>query len=157
MTMSRSLVAGLTFFVAVAPAWAAGTVSGRYVGNDKEAKLAHVLVVPHEDWEGEKAYQIIVSEKDPSASERPDIEAMFGKLGDALVLNVTSSGKMFGTQVAHQALEKAGFSTSGTIEVTGFEIENGTISGHFKTDGEREFFGDRWLVDLTVSGKLPSE
>ncbi len=138
-----------------AGAAAAGTVTGNYVGNGREAKLAFVVVTPHEEFSGEKAWTIVASEKDSSKSKRPDFDAQFGELGDALVVSVTAGGDIFSVQVCHQELEKSGFSSSGTLEVEGFSAAGGKLAGRFFTDGEHEFFGDRWSVDLTLSADLP--
>lgn len=128
---------------------AAGQVTGKYLGNGQEAKLAHAIVLPHEDWSGEKAYTLIFSEQDPKGVKKPDFDAMFGKLGHALVVHVTASGSVFGTQICHQALAKSGFSSSGTVEAKELKVEGGKVSGQLRTDGEKEFFGDLWEIDLT--------
>jgi hypothetical protein len=135
--------------------WSAGQVTGTYVGNGKEARLAHVLVVPQEPFEGETAYTIILSEKDPAGVEKPDFDAMFGKLGHALVISLTRKGAIFSTQVCHQALEKSGFSAVGPLLVEGFKIEGKQLSARFYTKKEDEFFGDKWSADLTVKATLP--
>jgi hypothetical protein len=154
----RSKLVGFVFtagLLAAAAGWCVGQVKGSYVGNGKEAKLAHAVVIPHDAWEGEPAYTIILSEKDPTGVKQPDFDAQFGKLGDALVISVTRKGEIIGTQVCHQALEKAGFSSSGTLDVDNFKIEGKQLSGHFYTKKEEEFFGDKWKVDLTVKAALP--
>ena len=125
-------------------------VSGKYLGNGKPAQLAYARVVPHEKWQDVTAYTLILSEKDPSKVDQPDFDAMFGKLGHALVVNVTEKGSIFGTQVCHQALEKSGFSASGSLELERFSVAGGKLSGHFFTTKEEEFFGDRWEIDLEV-------
>ena len=136
---------------AVAPlAWAASMVTGKYMGNGKPATLAFARVVPHEKWSDETAYTLILTEKDASKVDKPDLDAMFGKLGHALVINITQSGSIFGTQVCHQALEKSGFSAVGPIKVERFSATGGKLSGHFFTEGEDEFFGDKWSVDVEV-------
>ena len=129
---------------------AAGMVSGKYIGNGKPAQLAFARVIPHEKWQDETAYTLILTEKDASKVEKPDFDAMFGKLGHALVINVTQSGSIFGTQVCHQALEKSGFSTVGPIKIERFAAAGGKMSGRFFTEGEQEFSGDKWFVDLEV-------
>jgi hypothetical protein len=128
----------------------AAKVSGEYLGNGKPAKIAHVRVVPHEKWQDETAWTIILSEQDASAAKKPDFDAMFGELGSALVVSVTESGEIFSVQVCHQALEKSGFSSSGTLAVEGFSLAGGKLSGRFFTSKEEEFFDDRWKIDLTV-------
>lgn len=153
----RTLALLLALALAGAAAARAGQVSGKYVGNGREAKLAFVTVIPHEEFSGEKAWTIIASEKDPKGSKKPDFDAQFGELGDALVISVTEKGDIFSVQVCHQQLDKAGFSSSGTLQVDGFSLGGGMISGHFFTKGENEFFGDTWSVDLKISGELPKK
>ena len=130
---------------------AADSLTGKYVGNGREAKLVHVLVQPAEEFSGEKAWTIVASEKDASSSKRPDFDAQFGKLGDALVISITEGGDIFSVQVCHQQLESSGFSTSGTLQVEQFSLADGKLTGHFFTDGEQSFFEDRWSVDVTIS------
>jgi hypothetical protein len=133
-----------------AAAMAAGTVSGKYTGNGKEAKIAHVRVIPKENWQNETAWTVILSEKDASKSEKPEFDAMFGELGSALVVSVTESGSIFSVQVCHQALEKSGLSSIGPLTVEGFSVAGRKLSGHFVMKEEHEFSGDRWFIDLTV-------
>jgi hypothetical protein len=127
-------------------------VSGKYLGNGKAAQLAFARVIPHEPWQDEAAYTLILSEKDASKIDQPDFDAMFGKLGHALVVSITRSGSIFSIQVCHQALEKSGFSTSGTLQTEGFSVAGGKMSGRFFTKGEQEFSGDRWEIDVQVKG-----
>lgn len=154
--MSRQQVSGVVALLALATSAFAGEVSGTYTGNGKAAKLNHAIVVPHEPWDGEPAYTLVLVEKAPSGSMEADTQAMFGKLGDALTITVTKSGKIIGTQVCHQALKKAGFSTVGTIEAEGLKIEGGQLSGRFYTTKEQEFFGDKWQLDLKAKAALPA-
>ncbi|HEV8581248.1 MAG TPA: hypothetical protein VGX68_19455 [Thermoanaerobaculia bacterium] len=141
--------------LAVPAAWSAGQVTGKYIGNGKPAKLAYVVVLPHEPWQGEKAYTIILAEKNPAGVEKPDFDAMFGKLGDALVLSVTGKGDIFSTQVCHQALKRSGFSTSGTVYVDNFKLEGKQLSGRFYTKEKESFFDDSWEADLNVKATVP--
>ena len=151
----RRMPASIAIAALVAQAvLAAGTgmVSGKYLGNGKPAQLGFARVIPHETWQDETTYTLILSEKDASKVEKPDFDAMFGELGHALVVNITEKGSIFGTQVCHQALEKSGFSTVGPIKVERFSTEGGKLSAHLFTDGEQEFSGDTWSIDLEVKG-----
>jgi hypothetical protein len=140
------------FAAQAAVAAGTGTVSGKYIGNGKAAALAFARVIPHDKWQDETAYTLILSEKDASEADKPDFDAMFGELGHALVINITQKGSIFGTQVCHQALEKSGFSSIGPIKVERFSTEGGKLSAHLFTEGEQEFSGDKWSVDLEVKG-----
>jgi hypothetical protein len=152
-----ALLAGLALVLVAATALDAADspVEGSYLGNGEAAELAHVRIIETDPWQGETSYTIVISEKDPSEVAKPDFDAMFGELGDALVVSVTESGEIFSTQVCHQSLEKSGFSSSGSLKIEGFKIEEGELSARFYTDGEQEFSGDRWQVDLKVTGELP--
>lgn len=151
----RLIVFALITLLIVPAAWSIGQVSGKYIGNGKEAKLSHAVVLPHEPWEGETAYTVVLSEKDPTSVKEPDSDAMFGKLGDALVVAITRKGDIFGTQVCHQSLKRAGFSSSGTLFVEDFKIADGQLSGRFFTKEKKTFFDDSWEIDLKFKAKLP--
>jgi len=139
--VSTALVVGaLATAVLTGPA-CAGEVSGKYIGNGKAAKLAYAVVVPHEPWNGEPAYTLVLSEKAASGSMGADDQAMFGKLGDALTITVTKSGKIIGTQVSHAALKRSGFSTVGTIEAEGVKIEAGALSVRLHDGGDEFILG----------------
>ena len=154
---SRRLVAALVLagLLAATAVWSAGQVTGKYMGNDKPAKIAHVAIVSGDPWQGEKVYTIVIAEKDPASVKKPDFDAMFGKLGDALVIGVTRKGEVISTQVCHQALKKSGFSASGSTYVEGFKIDGNQLSGRFFTKEKEEFFGDTWEFNLTVKAPLP--
>jgi hypothetical protein len=154
--MSRACAAGVVAGLVLAGPVLAGEVSGRYMGNGKAAKLVYAVVVPHEPWNGEPAYTLVLSEKEHTGSLGADTQAMFGKLGDALTITVTKSGKIIGTQVSHQSLKKAGFSTVGSIEAEGVKVEGGSLSGRFYTTEEQDFFGDKWELDLKAKAALPA-
>lgn len=151
---SPALVVAVLLSLAAAAAFA-GSVSGKYMGNGKEAKLRFARVVPHEKFDGRTAWTVILSEKDAQSSKHPDMDAMFGELGDALVVSITEPGEIFSTQVCHQALGKAGFSSVGPIHLDRFAKSAGKLSGHLFTEKEQEFFGDRWSLDLEFSAELP--
>jgi hypothetical protein len=149
-----SAAAGLLFLCA-GPADADGRATGRYVANGKAARLEHVRIVPARAYAGKASFRIVVSEKDSSRSQDPALDASFGDLGDALVIGVTEEGAVFGAQVCHQSLKHAGFSSIGPLKVDAFRIENGVLTARFFTNGEEEFSGDTWEVDLSVEGRLP--
>jgi hypothetical protein len=153
--MKKQLAGVIASLVLAAPVLA-GEVSGKYLGNGKPAKLAHAVVVPHEPWNNEPAYTLVMYEKEPTGSMGVDTQAMFGKLGDALTITVTKSGSIIGTQVCHQSLKKAGFSSVGSLKAEGLKIEGGSLSGRFYTEKEQEFFGDKWEVDLKAKAALPA-
>jgi hypothetical protein len=133
------------------------TVSGKFVGNGKNAAIKFVMVEEHEPFSGKEAITLIFTEKDPATAKKPSFDAMFGKLGSALILSVHNDGEIFGCQVAHSAHSKQGFSSLGVIKMLEFKIEGGNVRGHVSTGKELDAFGEKWDVDLTFAAPLPAK
>jgi hypothetical protein len=133
------------------------TVSGKFVGNGKNAAIKFVMVEEHEAFSGKEAITLIFTEKDPATAKKPSLDAMFGKLGSALILNVHHDGGIFGCQVAHSAHGKQGFSSIGQIKMVEFKIAGGNVTGHVSTGKELDTFGEKWEVDLTFAAPLPAK
>lgn len=144
-------VVAVTVAAAGAGAAESGSVSGKFLGNGKDVKLVHAVAVPHEPWDGKEAWTVVLSEQAAKPSSKPDWDGPFGKLGGALTVAVTVEGDLFGTEVYHPALERKPFSSVGNIEMEGFKIEKGVVSGHLVMKEPDDFFGDTWQVDLTFS------
>ncbi len=132
-------------------------VSGKFIGNGKNAVLKFVTVEEHEAFGGKEAITLVFTEKDPSKSKKPSFDSMFGKLGSALNLSVDYDGGIFGCEVAHSAHSKQGFSSLGRIKMVEFKIAGGNVTGHVSTGGELDAFGEKWEVDLTFAAPLPEK
>jgi hypothetical protein len=136
------------------------TVTGVFKGNGKEAKLAYVSARWGEPFSGKSSIVLVFSEKDHSQNKKPDFDAAFGKFGSALVISLHEDGNIFGCQVVHTAHKKQGFSSVGRIKTNNFKFEEGKVEGELTTDGEDEFFGDTWEVNLKFVvplGEIPKE
>jgi len=130
-------------------------VSGVYKGNGQEAKLAYVSACKGEPLGDKSTIVLVFSEKDPSNNKNPRTDALFGKYGSALIITTDQDGKVVGCQVAHAALKRSGFSSIGEIKMSDFKLENGKIQGKLSTGGEKEFFDDKWDVDIKFEAKAP--
>ena len=133
------------------------TVSGKFVGNGKNAAVRFVTVEEHEEFNGQPAVTLIFTEKDPATARKPSFDAAFGKLGSALTLNVHHDGGIFGCQVAHSAHSKQGFTSLGEIHMVEFEIEGGNVKGQVSTGKMLDTFGEKWEVDLKFAAPLPDK
>src|SRR5688572_14397087 len=87
------------------------TVSGKFTGNGKNAAIKFVTVEEHEPFNDKEAVTLIFTEKDPASAKKPSFDAVFGRLGSALILSVHYDGGIFGCQVAHSAHQKQGFNS----------------------------------------------
>lgn len=133
------------------------TVSGKFTGDGKAAAIRFVAVEEHEEFSGKEAVTLIFTEKDPVAAKKPSFDALFGKLGSALILNVHHDGGIFGCQVAHSAHSKSGFTSLGQIHMVKFGIAGANVSGHVSTGGVLDSFGQKWEVDLKFAAPLPAK
>ena len=84
-------------------------VSGKFLGNGKDAKLVHAVAVPHEPWMDKEAWTVVLSEHPAQPGSKPDWDGPFGKLGAALAVSATVEGELFGTEVYHPAMEHKEF------------------------------------------------
>lgn len=133
------------------------TVSGKFIGDGKAATIRHVSVQEHEPFNGKEAITLIFTEKDHSASRNPGLDAVFQKFGSALRLSVNHDGDIFGCEVAHTAHSKSGFTSLGQIHMAEFEIAGGNVTGHVRTGGVLDTFGQKWEVDLKFAAPLPEK
>jgi hypothetical protein len=150
---------GVDIFAVFASAQtSAQTVSGKFVGNGKNAAIRFVKTEEHESFSGKEAFTLMFTEKDPATAKKPSFDAMFGKLGSALILNVFyEDGGIFGCQVVHAAHQKQGFSSIGQIKIVDFKADGGRVSGRVSTGKELDTFGEKWEVDLTFAAPLPAK
>ena len=136
--------------------FAADTVSGRFVGNGKEAKLAFVSAWPREKSDDKEAIIIVLTEKDHAASKRPWLDAGFGQFGAALRFSLSRpDAKLIGTQVGHPGLKRSGVSVSGTgIRAEGVTITANRVEGRFFTPKPETFFEDVFEIDMKVAADI---
>ncbi len=137
-------------------AWAQSKVSGVFKGNDKPAMLTQVTARKGEE-SGKPVTILVFSSKDQTGDPKPDFDALFGKLGDALVVKVFADGQVYSGDIVHSNLDAPGGSiqTSGVLKISDFKLADGRISGHLTSNGPHEFHDLKWEVDLTFETKAP--
>src|SRR5205823_2219742 len=135
---------------------AAGSeVSGIFKGNDQPAKLAFVSAHKGTPIGGKETIKLVFSEKDHSKDEGPDLKALFGNYGSALVIGIQPDGKVVTCDVAHEAHKQKPISSPASVKISEFKNEGGQISGKIVTDGKVEAFGQTWEVNLIFKTKAP--
>ena len=136
------------------------SVSGLFKGNGKEAKLAYVSARWGEPFSGKPGIVLVFTEKDHSKEKKPDMGAMFGKFGSALIISLHDDGQIYSCQVVHSAHQKQGFSSIGSIEASDFSYEDGKVEGELTTNGQVDTFGEKWEVKIKFVaplGEIPKE
>jgi len=130
-------------------------VSGVYLGNDQPAKLAFVSAQKGTAVAGKDTIKLVFTEKDHSRDAQPDLKALFGDYGSALVIGIQPDGKVVTCDVAHEAHKQKPISSPASVKMSEFKNEGGQISGKIATDGKEEAFGQTWEVNLTFKTKAP--
>jgi len=130
-------------------------VSGVYLGNDQPAKLAFVSAHKATPVAGQETIALVFTEKDHSKDTQPELKALFGNYGSALVVGIHADGKVVTCDIAHEALKQKPISSPSSVKMSEFKNEGGQISGKLATDGKQEAFGQTWEVDLTFRTKAP--
>jgi hypothetical protein len=136
------------------------SVTGTFMGNGKEAKLAYVSAHWREPFGDKPSMVLVFTEKDHSKDKKPDFNAAFSKFGSALIISLHDDGEIFGCEVVHSAHSKKGFSSIGQIKTDNFEFADGKVQGELTTDGQAEVFGETWEVKLRFVaplGEIPRE
>jgi hypothetical protein len=128
-------------------------LTGTYTVDNADGKLGFVRAVKGTAFD-EPATVIVFSQKDASRQAKPDDSAMFGKLGNALVVTISTDGNIVGTEVIHSKLQ-APVSSSGDLKLENYQVTNGKVSGHLSTSGAKEMFDHKWQVDLTFATAAP--
>jgi hypothetical protein len=130
-------------------------VSGVFKGNDQPAKLMFVSAHKGTAFTGKDTIKLVFTEKDQAKDERPDLKALFGDYGSALMIGIQPDGKVVTCDIAHEALKQKPISSPSSVKMSEFKNEGGQISGKLATDGKQEAFGQTWEVDLIFRTKAP--
>jgi hypothetical protein len=151
-TIAGALLLTLCFSLLVSAA-DQPALTGTYTVDNADGRLGFVRAVKGTAFD-QPATVVVFSQKDASKQAKPDDSAMFGKLGNALVVTISADGNIVGTQVIHSKL-KAPVSSSGDLTLENYQASNGKISGHLTTSGAKEMFDHKWQVDLTFATAAP--
>ena len=130
-------------------------VSGVFKGNDQPAKLIFVSAHKGTAFAGKDTIKLVLTEKDHSKDARPDLKALFGDYGSALMIGIQPDGKVVTCDIAHEALTQKSISSPSSVKMSEFKNEGGQISGKLVTEGKQEAFGQTWEVNLIFKTKAP--
>ena len=130
-------------------------VSGIFNGNDQPAKLMFVSAHKGTPVAGKDTIKLVFTEKNHAKDERPDLKALFGDYGSALMIGIQPDGKVVTCDIAHEALKQKPISSPSSVKMSDFKNEGGQISGKLATDGKQEAFGQTWEVNLVFKTKAP--
>ena len=130
-------------------------VNGIFKGNYQPAKLMFVSAHKGTPVAGKDTIKLVFTEKNHAKDERPDLKALFGDYGSALMIGIQPDGKVVTCDIAHEALKQKPISSPSSVKMSDFKNEGGQISGKLATDGKQEAFGQTWEVNLVFKTKAP--
>jgi len=145
----------VTWLSAVRLRAADSEVSGVFKGNDQPAKLVFISAHKGTALAGKDTIKLVFTEKDHAKDERPDLKALFGDYGSALMIGIQPDGKVVTCDIAHEALKQKPISSPASVKMSEFKNEGGQISGKLATNGKEEAFGQTWEVSLIFKTKAP--
>jgi hypothetical protein len=128
-------------------------LSGVFKGNDQTAKLAFVSAHKGSPLGDKETIKLVFTEKDHSKDDRPDLKALFGDYGSALLVGIQRDGKIVTCDIVHEAHKQKPISSPASAKMSEFKNESGQISGKIATDGKQEAFGQTWEINLTFKTK----
>jgi len=157
MAIQRLIIFSVLLVVSIAAQSGAADsgVSGIFKGNDQPAKLAFVSAHKGTPIGGKETIKLVFTEKDHSKDERPELKALFGDYGSALLIGIEPDGKVVTCDVAHEAHKQKPISSPASVKMSEFKNEGGQISGKIVTNGKAEAFGQTWEVNLIFKTKAP--
>lgn len=145
----------LALLVTAASASAESEVNGVFKGNEQPAKLAFVSAHKGTAVGGKETVKLVFTERDHSKDGQPELKALFGDYGSALVIGMLPDGKVVTCDVRHEAHTQKPISSPASVKMSDFKAEGGQISGRLATAGKEEAFGQTWEVDVRFKTKAP--
>jgi hypothetical protein len=141
--------------VSLAPglARAADTVSGRFVAQRKEAKLAFVSAYEA----GKETIVIVATEKNHSASKTPARDAEFGEFGSAVTISLTKPASVVSeVQLANAGFPQNPITLTGVVKGVDVKFPGDRVEGRFTSNGGKSMFEGKpyevtFDLDLQVS------
>ena len=158
MWIQRSVIFSLVVLTLLSAAQlraADSEVSGVFKGNDQPARLAFVSAHRGTPVGGKDTIKLMFTAKDHSKDQQPDLKALFGDSGSALVIGIQPDGKVVTCDIAHEAHKQKPISSPSSVKMSEFKNEGGQISGKLASDGKQEAFGQTWEVNLVFKTKAP--
>jgi len=138
-------------------ATAGPVIEGTFYGNGVPGTLNFVGAYPDEPLDGKPVTAVVLSAKDQGGHAKPTFDAVFGKLGDAIVAKVEPDGTLIGVDVVNSGLQSpsGSISLSGVVSLKDYRADGGQISGRLTTGGDVDVFGQKLQIDISFHTRAP--
>jgi hypothetical protein len=150
----RALVLAGAVLLTATAASAQSSVSGTYDVAGKKAALTQVSAQKGDPESGKPVTVIVITAKDQSKASKPASDALFGELGDAIVVKVFDDGKVYSADLVHGTFNLPNNTVTALSGVTikDFKKADGQISGELMTSGDAR--GQSYQVDVTFKANI---
>ncbi|MGA0603733.1 hypothetical protein ACO2Q3_23705 [Caulobacter sp. KR2-114] len=140
-----------------ASAAASPPIEGTFYGNGKPGSLNFVGAYADDPFDGKPVTAVVLSSQDQAGHAKPVFDAVFGKLGDAIVAKIEPDGSLIGVDVVNSGLQSpsGSISLSGVVTLKDYHAEGGQISGRLTTGGDVDVFGQKLQIDVSFRTKAP--
>ena len=120
MIVRRSfLISAASLTLLPSASLAADSVSGRFVGNGKEAQLRFISAYKCKGMTSKEGVVVVMTEKNHAGLKDPDADTLSGRFGSGLAISLDrADGFMFRCHLVHQAM-------SGKAMVLGVVLSEG--------------------------------
>lgn len=161
-SIRRTTIATLTalaLFTALplSGAWAQSAPTGVYKVAGKMAPLTQVAAYKGQPERGKPVTVLVFTAKDQKKSSNAASDALFGELGDAVVVKMFDDGTVYSAELVHAAFDLPNntLTVFGGVTIKDYKKADGQISGEFTSGGEKDARGQKWEVGLVFSTKAP--
>jgi hypothetical protein len=131
-----------------------GSISGAFIGNGQEAKLAYVRARWDEPLGKPRSIRLVFTEQEPATQSDPGLLATMKKLGSCLAISILEDGSVADCEVAHLGHRGLSFKAAGEVKTSDFAVKDGQVSGEIATEGEVTTKEKKWEVKLKFAAPL---
>ena len=151
----RGLIVAAALLLASTAASAQSMVSGTYEVAGKKAVLTQASAQKGDPESGKPVTVLVLTTKDQSKAAKPATDAVFGELGDAIVVKIFDDGKVYSADLVHAAfnLPNNTMTALSGVTIKDFKKADGQVSGQLLTSGDAR--GQPYQVDVTFKAKAP--
>jgi len=134
---------------------AAGKVEGTFVVGGTDASLKFVRAVRTKlDDKGKTGYAILLSAR---AATGDILQWQTGEpkeRGSFIFLMLEQNGAVWVAELGHASAKSGRFGVVTEVSTSGFRVQGDQLTMTVRTNGEQEFTGDRYNINLKVEGTI---
>jgi hypothetical protein len=129
-------------------------VQGSFVVGGVEAKLSHARAAQVDLDEGKRGFAVLLSASKADGNILDWKTADPKERGSFIFLMLEQNGSVWVAEFGHAASKATRFGVVTEVQVQAFAVKGKLLTARVRTNGEQEFFDDRYRIDLEVAAPL---